>query len=57
MPVTQPPARGGGLARGATPRPVAGRFRAGFGRQVDPEFKTATLRTGIEIAAPGGHRR
>jgi len=53
MPVTQPPARGGGLARG-TPRPVAGKVRAGFGRQVDPEFKTATLRTGIEIAAPQG---
>ena len=34
--------------------PVAGRVRAGFGRQVDPEFKTATLRTGIEIAAPAG---
>ncbi len=54
MPVTQPPTRGAGLARGATPRPVAGRVRAGFGRQVDPEFKTATLRTGIEIAAPAG---
>jgi len=28
--------------------------RAGFGRQVDREFKTQTLRTGIEIAAPAG---
>ena len=54
MPVTQPPSRGSGLVRGGTPRPVAGRVRAGFGRQVDPEFKTATLRTGIEIAAPQG---
>ena len=54
MPVTQPPSRGAGLVRGATPRPVAGKVRAGFGRQVDPEFKTATLRTGIEIAAAQG---
>lgn len=45
---------GRGLARGQTSRPVAGRVRAGFGRQVDPEFKTQTLRTGIEIAAPAG---
>jgi len=45
---------GGGLARGNTARPVAGRTRAGFGRQVDPEFQTQTLRTGIEIAAPAG---
>ncbi|MEX2206703.1 MAG: peptidoglycan DD-metalloendopeptidase family protein [Myxococcota bacterium] len=45
---------GAGLARGQTSRPVAGRVRAGFGRQVDPEFKTQTLRTGIEIAAPAG---
>jgi len=43
-----------GLARGRTSRPVAGRTRAGFGRQVDPEFQTQTLRTGIEIAAPAG---
>src|SRR5262249_43979087 len=54
MPVTQAPAHGRGLARGGTPRPVAGKVRAGFGRQVDPEFKTATLRTGIQIAAPHG---
>lgn len=45
---------GEGLARGATPRPVAGRMRAGFGRQIDPEFQTQTLRTGIEIAAAAG---
>jgi septal ring factor EnvC (AmiA/AmiB activator) len=45
---------GGGLAAGRTPRPVAGRIRAGFGRQVDPEFGTQTLRTGIEIEAPAG---
>jgi septal ring factor EnvC (AmiA/AmiB activator) len=44
---------GPGLARGKTRRPVAGRTRAGFGRQTDPEFQTQTLRTGIEIGAPG----
>ena len=45
---------GQGLAKGSTPHPVAGRTRAGFGRQTDPEFKTQTLRTGIEISAPAG---
>jgi septal ring factor EnvC (AmiA/AmiB activator) len=49
-----PGVSGAGLARGGTPRPVAGRMRAGFGRQTDPEFQTQTLRTGIEIAAPAG---
>jgi septal ring factor EnvC (AmiA/AmiB activator) len=44
----------GGLRRGSTARPVAGRTRARFGRQVDPEFQTQTLRTGIEISAPAG---
>ncbi|HTO69866.1 MAG TPA: peptidoglycan DD-metalloendopeptidase family protein [Myxococcota bacterium] len=54
MPATLPPSHGPGLARGAVPRPVGGRVRAGFGRQLDREFKTETLRTGIEIAAPAG---
>ncbi|MFI5316676.1 MAG: murein hydrolase activator EnvC family protein [Myxococcota bacterium] len=54
MPTSLPAARGAGLARGRTPRPLAGRVRAGFGRQIDREFKTETLRTGIEIAAPAG---
>jgi murein hydrolase activator len=54
MPSSEPAARGSGLARGATPRPLAGRIRAGFGRQIDREFKTETVRTGIEIAAPAG---
>ncbi len=48
------PVPGSGLLRGQTARPVAGRTRAGFGRQTDPEFQTKTLRTGIEIAAPAG---
>jgi septal ring factor EnvC (AmiA/AmiB activator) len=54
MPVSPPAARGSGLVRGSTPRPLAGRVRARFGRQVDREFKTTTLRTGIEIEAPAG---
>jgi septal ring factor EnvC (AmiA/AmiB activator) len=54
MPTSPPAARGTGLVRGGTPRPLAGRVRAGFGRQIDREFKTETLRTGIEIAAPAG---
>lgn len=45
---------GQGLSRGKTTRPVSGRTRAGFGRQIDKEFQTQTLRTGIEIAAPAG---
>ncbi len=54
MPSSPPAARGSGLVRGSAPRPLSGRVRAGFGRQVDREFKTQTLRTGIEIAAPAG---
>jgi murein hydrolase activator len=54
MPSSPAPIHGTGLARGRTPRPLAGRVRAGFGRQIDKEFKTETLRTGIEIAAPTG---
>jgi septal ring factor EnvC (AmiA/AmiB activator) len=44
----------GGLKRGQVRRPVAGRIRMPFGRQVDPEFGTQTLRNGIEIEAPRG---
>jgi septal ring factor EnvC (AmiA/AmiB activator) len=47
-------AEGQGLVLGKTTRPAAGRTRAGFGRQIDPEFQTQTLRTGIEIAASAG---
>jgi septal ring factor EnvC (AmiA/AmiB activator) len=45
---------GTGLARHRVRWPVEGRIRLGFGRQVDPEFGTETLRNGIEIAAPRG---
>jgi septal ring factor EnvC (AmiA/AmiB activator) len=45
---------GAGLERGRVRRPLAGRIRSGFGRQVDPEFGTQTLRNGVEIEAPAG---
>jgi len=45
---------GPGLVEGSVPWPVRGVLRLGFGRQVDPEFGTTTLRNGIEIEAPEG---
>ena len=42
------------LRRGKVPRPLEGKVRQSFGRQVDPEFNTVTRRTGIEIAADRG---
>ncbi len=41
---------GNGLVRGRVSAPVRGPVRLGFGRQIDPEFGTETLRTGIELA-------
>ncbi len=48
-----PPA-GPGLRRGAVRRPTEGPIRLGFGRQVDPEFGTETLRTGVEFGGIRG---
>jgi len=48
------PAVGKGLARGRVAWPVSGPVRLGYGRQVDPEFGTETLRTGVEIEAEAG---
>ncbi len=45
---------GHGLVRGRVPRPVPGAIRQGFGRQLDPEFRTQTVRNGIEIQARRG---
>jgi septal ring factor EnvC (AmiA/AmiB activator) len=42
-------AAGTGLEIGDLRWPVDGRIRTAFGRQLDPEFGTETLRTGIEI--------
>jgi septal ring factor EnvC (AmiA/AmiB activator) len=55
---TAPAAEGRGkpgtLRRGKVRRPIAGKVRQSYGRQVDPEFNTVTRRTGIEIAAERG---
>lgn len=45
---------GVGLERGSLSWPVDGSVRLRFGRQLDPEFGTETLRTGVEIAAKPG---
>jgi septal ring factor EnvC (AmiA/AmiB activator) len=54
LPRDAPAFEGTGLRRGGVPRPTAGRIRLPFGRQVDPEFGTQTLRNGVEIEAPVG---
>jgi septal ring factor EnvC (AmiA/AmiB activator) len=48
------PFEGRGLRRGMLAPPVQGAVRLPFGRQVDPEFGTQTVRNGIEIEAPLG---
>jgi cell division protein FtsX/septal ring factor EnvC (AmiA/AmiB activator) len=45
---------GTGLVRGRVPAPVAGPIRLGFGRQIDQEYGTETLRNGVEIEADPG---
>ena len=45
---------GPGLVRGRVRPPLDGPIRLGFGRQVDPEFGTETLRTGVEFAGVRG---
>lgn len=54
MPRGWGPSAGAGLEIGALRWPVDGGVRAVFGRQLDPEFRTETLRTGIEIEAAIG---
>jgi septal ring factor EnvC (AmiA/AmiB activator) len=56
MPREALPPGGSGLSRGRVRRPTAGRIRMAFGRQIDPEFGTQTLRNGVEIEAPAGAR-
>ena len=48
------PSAGPGLAKGRVAWPVQGVLRLGYGRQIDPEFGTETLRNGIEVAALEG---
>jgi len=40
--------------RGALRAPVEARVAAGFGRVIDPEFRTSTFRNGVEFAAAAG---
>lgn len=56
-----PPPRAGQVAyagfaqlRGRLPRPAAGPVLAGFGKVVNPRFRTVTVQNGVEIGAPRG---
>ena len=56
-----PPSRSGptpytGFAslRGRLPRPAGSRIEVGFGRVVDPRFRTVTVQKGVDIAAVRG---
>ena len=58
-----PPSRGGevpfsGFARlkGRLPRPAEGRIATGFGRVVNPRFRTVTVHNGVDIAAARGEQ-
>jgi septal ring factor EnvC (AmiA/AmiB activator) len=52
--VAPSPAEAARVARHGLLPPVEGPVRAGFGRVVDPEFGTRTIRNGIEFEAPSG---
>jgi septal ring factor EnvC (AmiA/AmiB activator) len=54
LPAGFEPASGAAFEPGGILPPVEGRVRAGFGRQVDPEFGTSVVRHGIEIEAEEG---
>jgi septal ring factor EnvC (AmiA/AmiB activator) len=54
MPSEFRPSAAGALAPGRLSWPADGRVRLGFGRQLDPEFGTETVRNGVEIQAPAG---
>jgi septal ring factor EnvC (AmiA/AmiB activator) len=46
----------GGFARlrGRLPRPADGRIAVGFGKVVNPRFRTVTVQNGVDIAVPRG---
>lgn len=48
------PSMGRGLASGRVEWPVEGSVRLPFGRQIDPEFGTETVRNGVELDAVVG---
>jgi septal ring factor EnvC (AmiA/AmiB activator) len=52
--VAPSPAEAARVARHGLLPPVEGPVRAGFGRVVDPEFGTRTIRNGVEFEAPSG---
>ena len=52
--LSRAPSAGPGLAKGRVAWPVQGVLRLGYGSQIDPEFGTATMRNGIEVAALEG---
>jgi murein hydrolase activator len=48
------PYSGFGHLRGRLPRPAGSRIEVGFGRVVDPRFRTVTVQKGVDIAAERG---
>jgi septal ring factor EnvC (AmiA/AmiB activator) len=53
-PVGRRPERPFSTLHGRLEAPVRGRVARGFGREVDPEFRTETFRKGVEFAVPEG---
>jgi len=51
---TPSPSRPFASLRGSLVAPVEGRVARGFGREVDPDFRTETFRKGVEFAVPSG---
>lgn len=54
QPAPAPAGHGFVARRGHLPRPLRTPIRLGFGKVVDPEFRTETFRTGVEFEAAGG---
>jgi murein hydrolase activator len=48
------PYTGFGSLRGRLPRPAGSRIEVGFGRVVDPKFRTVTVQKGVDITAQRG---
>jgi septal ring factor EnvC (AmiA/AmiB activator) len=48
------PYKGFSSLRGRLPRPAGSRIEVGFGRVVDPKFRTVTVQKGVDIAAQRG---
>jgi septal ring factor EnvC (AmiA/AmiB activator) len=48
------PYQGFAALRGRLPRPAGSRIEVGFGRVVDPRFRTVTVQKGVDIAAERG---